>query len=747
MPGMPGCASDEVVMKGCAMSKRSLRLSAKVGTILRAMVPAVLVFAMLGSFAPTAYAQEEMSPGKDDTYTSQDQFIADPPVVNNISTPSGAKLTLTKILTDTPGKPATGSVNDIDTAGTTPGVGIEFTLTRVIPRSGASFRTMKASDPGTFIRTSTVYNGKTDSKGMIRNASRDDSGDGFWKDSGNVYISEFPVAPSNDNSGYNGSYYYLLEEKTKPDGYYPAEPSIFDLPYMAVNKTSVRDSTTNRVSEKNVSGRVFHLHLFPKNVSSNDLTKKVTRVVDSYKKDRSGAYAQVGDTISWEVKYRIHNEPSVQKLGDGKLDLAEIRNYVASGEDKPFIVMADRLAPNLKMLPETSNIEFVIERNNGRIEKLTPPVTDYTRLGYRKGSRNDLSRYSYANPGLGENVRRNEVAGVAASRDPDGNESVMLDQLPDFAPSVKNDNDPQLNGNVWTNGLGKNEALEATTAIDANVSTVKSIWVSWTYDTTVTSCDDWQANKPGKIENKVAVETVDTKSTPSSIKATGAVSAPGIQFAKTKKPEDGKRLEPLPGAVFRIARKDDPTYFLHDDYRFYRENDNTYGAKPVEAVSDSKGIVTFSGIPIIDSTGKVVDSPNYALVEYSVPDGYEKPSTGFLEVNFDRYRALTSSALENQPDGVVADYSKLEFKIGSAKDYTVDERLLRSSDFKNANGEDIKKGMMNRIKQQYAGVLPLTGGKGIVCMLVAGMAIMIVGMSYRRYKENKEFDTAPAHSV
>lgn len=729
------------------MSERLLELSAKSKAALKVVLPIVIAALLSFVVVPTTHADSSSTivPGPSDTYAPEDQFVPD----TEPNKPNAAKLTLTKILSDRNGKAASGSVKDSSETDT-PGIGVTFYLTHIKPIASSDVSTMDPSNPSTFQRLES-YAGTTDATGVIRNAlSPSSQGNGYWRGKnadGSLTgaIVNFPITDAAGDTNY-----YLLEEDTSTRNpyttpsnslfdptYAAAEPSIFDLPYQTLNSTTVRDDATGNTKPTQVPGRVYHLHLFPKNVVNSDLIKTATKVVDADNNKRGALYAQTGDTVSWEVKYRIHGENTVA-LGNRKLDLAEIKDFVGTNKTGPLLVMADRLPSSLQMLQLSQKFSLRWQNADGTFETrdLDAPLNPMVKY-------KDRIADSGGKPaGIGNNVSRDVIGPGVGS----GN------LLPDAVGTSCQDpmsTSPQLCGNLWTWGLDRQGASYIVDQLKDEK--IINIWLSWVYDTKLTSdYGDLQANKPGLLINNVAAETIDSRQSASgSFRANATLSSPGLQFVKTDKPESGSEPKGLLGAVFRLTKTSgDQILYLYSNGKFYPDNalGIPSGVKPVEALSNQQGIVTFVGIPIVgidqNNPGgpqKVIQT-GFALKEYKAPDKFQIPTQAFTTVDFSAYAGLPVTSLNRSRggNGITADISKLAFNSYETPGM---RRADGSYVFKNAQNEGIAKGIENLPKNKWGGILPLTGGQGILLILIAGAIIMLLVLLYRRHRRKKEFNS------
>lgn len=747
-------------------------------TVFRLLLTLTTVAAVLFAFVSPTHADGVLVPGDSDTYTSDDQFVPD----SEINKPNQAYLTVKKLLSKRDGVVSEGSSKDESVLKNPnvgvqlPGVGVTFTLLRITPRAGVSFDEMDPQSSNFDVHE--CYIGKTDGDGVIKNASNTSvtsATDGYWhmcNDSDPV--NDFPVADSEGQPNY-----YLMKETDSPytrsddplydPSYQPSSENIFDLPYRALNKTTQLDTVTGMRSPVEVVGRVYHLHLFPKNVAKNDLMKTATKIVDAEGKDRGALYAQVGDTVSWEVNYRLYNDKA-PVLGDGKLDIKEILNYKGRNRYGHDYVVAfiDRVPSSLRMHRGRPDVKLNWQDADGVAQSI-PITAQYSGDG-SVGCYDSQGKYI---PGTGVNVYRNiineiETDGTASLFVYRQMESNLSDYLPDHT-------DPQLNGNQWIVGLSVGDITKIFPD-EHSVSGVSHMWISWTYETKFTGGGgDFLRHQSGLLINDVAAETIDTiKVKNGTVRASGVVATPGVQFGKTNKPEkvNGQGMAySAPYAIFRLTRPEDKygsMSFLYEDGNFYDENSEgtpqgpPSGVKPVQGISTGSGIITFIGIPIVKKDPRDPNSPGkatelkFGLYEYKEPVSvqgivYIRPERVFKYVDFSEYAGKTPTELARTrgSKGIPADNSKLDFGPYQTPDWSLYD-LYGRPNFVDDRGKQIEKMLMNWQPGQSdpgkVGALPIAGGRGVLRMLFAGIVLMIAGMAYRKYMHNKTLSSRPSHA-
>ncbi|RBP99605.1 isopeptide-forming domain-containing protein [Bifidobacterium xylocopae] len=658
------------------------------------------------------------------TYDTADEFLGgDAP-------DKAGKLTLTKVLTKAAGKKSTGSVRDAPTSPKL-GAGVTFVLTRVTPKAG---RTPGSMDPKTdsYVRTGTVYKGKTDAQGLITNGDSSSVGDGFWRDSAGNIIPGFPVDSAN-----HSSYYYLLEESdmdnpyTRPDNplfnpaYTKAEPSIFDLPYRATNVTTNRDAAGTVTSTSSEDGFVYNLHIYPKNVNESQIAKDAVKVTAPDGTARPGNLAQVGDTVTWKVTQKLYDDTRAGGMnGDGRIQLSEIRD---GGRPGLFMKATDRVPAALTYVNQPPHLDLSwTEDGTQHTEDIT--TGGYVTIDPRPGSDGNV------------NKRSDSLQGTAMTTGP------VKDMLT-FPDLEKNSTVLTVKWYSNWNGRGLGELAGHYDA----AKTYTDIKLELTYDTKVSGSDDGEASPMGLLTNAIASDNADN-ATHDPYYATASVPTAGLQFAKTnKKDQKDTTLKGLAGAVFRLTPVGDKTRFLGSDGKFYAEGATLpSGVTALEATSNSKGVVSFVGVPIVDSaTGKVYADRNklqFGLLEVTKPKydptggtspttDYRAPSIAFGTVDFSKYQSAEPGTLT---EGAGADIAKLDFKDYATKNMPTGD----TSPFKNMRGDVIGKGLVNWRQDQEdpakVGALPLTGGQGILFMLIVGLLVMFAGLAASKYRERRQ---------
>lgn len=582
---------------------------------------------------------------------------ADDFVEGALDTSKTPQLTLTKYLTGSNGSAATGSITDVPTNGTgTPAKDIVFNVREVVPVTGKTVADINPTDASTFTyATSGFYAaGITNGQGVI---------DSWFKADGAGAPTSNPVTFA------SGQHYYVMTENTAvspgfdPAKYSESAPSFFGLPYRTTDDTGK-------------SGYIYHLHVFPKNVSKGGLTKTVSRI------DRGGnqvSIAQAGDVISYKVEHKIYNE-STHAWKDQKLDVAEIAG------DKKDLRIVDRMGTSLKM--DDTSIRAAI----------TAPGEQAI--------------------GLDRNTDYDVKTGAAKP-----------DRLGNKGKFFENEQDGKATYTTFDFFGDKNKVQQGVAGMASNPTVLT---VEITYQATVTADGDSTGN--GGVANRVQSDFRDTDdgTGPDVIPGDdGTVTPSGsVAFGKVQKDGSKTQLKALEGAVFRLADPANPTSYLATDGAFHPTTDT--GVTFFSATSSPAGLVAFTGLPILDSNNKGI-AANWTVVEFKAPDGYITAPNPFSQVTFGQnVVGKTDKEIVDYygSNPIEPDYDQLSFAT-----YTPDSAAsLPTIKF---NGQQVAKMMMNYTKDDTDAPigLPLTGGRGIILLLVVGVAIM-GGALYLRSRRN-----------
>lgn len=585
---------------------------------------------------------------------------ADDFVEGTLDTNKTPQLTVTKYLTGSNGTAATGSIIDRPAAGVgTPAKDIVFNVREVVPATGKTVADINPTDASTFTyATSGFYAaGITNGQGVI---------DSWFEADGAGAPTSTPVTFA------SGQHYYVMTENTTVSPgfdaakYTESAPSFFGLPY----RTS--DNSTPAKS-----GYIYHLHVFPKNVSKGGLTKTVTEVNRGADKV---SIAQAGDVISYKVEHKIYNE-STHAYKDQKLDIAEIMGA------KQDLRIVDRMGTSLKM--DDTSIRAAITAPGEKAIGLDRN-TDY------------------------------DVKTGAAKPDRLGNKGKFFE----------NEQDGKATYTTFDFFGDKNKVQQGVAGMASN-PTVLTVVI--TYQATVTADGDSTGN--GGVANRVQSDFRDTDdgTGPDVIPGDdGTVTPSGsVAFGKVQKDGSKTQLKALEGAVFRLADPANPTSYLATDGAFHPTTDT--GVTFFSATSSPAGLVAFTGLPILDSNKKGI-AANWTVVEVTAPNGFITAPNPFSQVTFDQnVVGKTEQQIVDYygSNPIEPDYNQLSFAT-----YAADSNASIANHPK-FNGQPVAKMMMNYTKDDRDAPigLPLTGGRGIILLLVVGVAIM-GGALYLRNRRN-----------
>jgi LPXTG-motif cell wall-anchored protein len=577
---------------------------------------------------------------------------------------SERKLDLTKYLSNEKGKSATGSISDAP-KGLEVGPGVLFRLVEITPVNGTDPGSMNANDPRTYVESKNDYFGVTDGQGKIVNGTG--TGAGFWK--ANTFGPRITLNDANNDRtrgiedfGFRGYVYYLLTEMESPwdsKGYEKAAPSIISLPF----------ATTMTVGGKEQSGYIYNLHVFPKNVKEQNLSKRVANV-NGKEYDATKQIITSNDMVTWEIVEKV--EMGAKQSKDGKLYAEDV--LTARGE---FLVISDRLPESMQLDRGNQDVKISLRYKDGGTEVseiLPTKVTVDTKIP-------------------------NKVD-------------------PPTDPLFKGVENPRIK---YATARINNSDLSAKALFDLRGGKITNPAFVMSITTRVTAFGDDTGSKEGALTNGAASNHVNHKNpsndpnNPGDTEETqSSVPSFGYQFGKAIHKKDEKGVQqPLAGAKFVLEDPQNPgSYFTSNGTWVNNPNDT----RAVRAYSNEKGQVTFVGLPILKDDRRG-GAGKFRLREISAPSGYQTPSAGWADVDFSSFIGMKDEEILKQfPKGVTPtsrpSFGKFAAENanilnGEGKQFPNEEVLTNFSD-----GEDAP---VN---------LPLTGGKGILLMLVAGLAIM-----------------------
>ncbi|WP_339346999.1 LPXTG cell wall anchor domain-containing protein [Bifidobacterium apis] len=598
------------------------------------------------------------------------------------------QLTVTKYLSLAQGYSPTGSSKDAvelsKNADLVPAKGIAFNVREVIPQPGQNLSDISASDENTY-KVTANYIGITDGQGVINTWYPADT------------ATNAPAVDISDSSkavsfpGGANHWYVLVENrdespafkannpnKLDSNKYQDAAPSFFGLPY-AANSLDATDTASQ------VQGYIYHLHLYPKNMNITQFSKTVQSVKDSQNNVKPQRTAVAGDTISYKLTQKLYNT-GVKTPKDGKLDVSEL-----NGDGKDLRIV-DRMSSSLKLKGE---FKVVLHADGVDDVQLAEGATaDYT------------ESQPTSNPNsFGDNK-------MFANEAPSSNVSYYQFDFFNTLTKVKN-------------------------------FTPKAFLLVITYDATVTG--DGDSTGTDGVANDAAsdfTENVDADGNHQDpirehTNVINAVIAFGaVQNEKTK-------FAALPDTEFRLIKSEkEPDEYLASDGNFYATDKVPEGVVLYKATANKNGLVAFAALPVFGTpaptkdAGKTVQAGDWLLKETKTPKDWRNPGIPFHTVTFgDAGKTEEQVAQEYGPHATIQpDYTKLGFgKFGRTPKQITD-----------GGGTAIQ---FNNVPVQtylahYATsdadaplALPLTGGRGILLLLVVG-ALIMGGALYARNRRN-----------
>lgn len=665
------------------------RLVASIATV--ATLVAGFVFA-LPVFAADPAPKIGTPYGKDDDFESGD-----------VKTDHPVSLTVTKYLSMDAGAKATGSASDASNIpeGDVPAAGIMFQLTKIVPTTGhsadeftpdnGSLSIPTPSDPVWKQESETSrYYGYTNQQGQITD----------WYGGQDVAITS--VRDHNKTNAISlstsHSYYFLhelgrasMDEKnhvtiTPLDGYERSEDSIFDLPYRA----------TNNIDGKTFNGYVYHLSLFPKNVSKSSLTKTLVKSEllsgNGFSLSSTPAkknLVQAGDVLTYDIAQKIYTNAEDQGNDSDhnqKLSLGEIGKTKQNGDPGYMLKITDRLSSALVPWNPEDNSSAVI----GSTKKGTTTPQNISNSGLDWHAY-EGSYISYSKNGVTKKISLDNnswaLQRITYGQEDTGrlgSQTGKMFNLPDSSPKEE----PQYPGNDTIDGIGTHyidwylfdarthSSDNTSTWNELNASGVSNIVLHILLHVKVTGNGDSVGHRDGQLVNDVASDVRGAKGNP--ITNSAMTPSAGFEFGKTG--ADSK--EPLAGAVFRLSNsktvdKNKKRKYLGDDGSFHDDDwyaQNPY-VQPVSATSNNRGTVDFVGLPVMNENrsdwncwknGNRIaeadpdkDNPNpnpcwdpsgsssshdseLYVVEYAAPDGYKRATDAFGTLDF--LKIMTSDA-------------------------------------------------------------------------------------------------------
>ena len=613
----------------------------------------------------------QASADEDYGFTSEDQFV--PGALDETKVP---QLTVTKYLSMTEGFAPTGSAADANKLkNLTPAQGILFNVQEVQPKGdGKTLADIKADDPETWqVKSGTTkFAGVTNGQGVIDTWYQ---GDGNGKPTSTE--ATFPAG--------KGHYYILSENTANSPAFDSANPNKLDQNKYktAANSFFGLPYATNGSDANQTRGFVYHLHLYPKNVTKQSFTKTVQSVQDANGNPKNQITAVAGDTVTYKLSQKLYNEGS-PKQNDGKLDVKELK-----GEGKD-VRLADRMSSSLQGNPDS--VQADIRDTAGKVVNLT--ADDFAK---------DVN--TNKNPARLNDATKNMFADVPTS-------DVTYWVFDFFTAS----------GASKALGLGTSEMeLEVT------------------YTAKVTANGD--STGTGGVVNDAASDYSENKNDDGTPKepehehtnvTNAAIAFGSVQNANTN-------FAALPGTEYRLVENADSIdKYLASDGHFYAEGAAPAGVQLYKATANNKGLVTFAALPIFGdearAADKTVKNVNWQLVETKTPENWRNPGIPFQTITFaDAGKTETQIVQEYGRNATIQpDYTKLNFgkfdapaeQIPAGTKMTFNNQAVSKylAHYKTTEGDSPL-------------ALPLTGGRGIVLLLIVG-ALIMGGALYARSRRN-----------
>lgn len=476
-----------------------------------------------------------------------------------------------------------------------------------------------------------------------------------------------------------GHHYYVLHEVYSPfeGNYQHAQDSVFDLPYHATNI----DGATH------TDGYVYHLHVFPKNVNNNPLVKRVTDIDGN--PNTHGV--RVGDTVNYELTYRFDG---VTRPSDADANAGLYLSDITEGNNG--VRVSDRLSRAFGTAnPGAVTLTYVDNTGAPRTINLTAG-TQYT-----------VSQST-----------------TAPTRLPGHTGNLFTTAAPA---------DARVNYVTWdffNNLAGSSLGLPAGSS---------NIILHMPISATVTGTDDDLAPDPGALQNDAASDDIKGHQNHTEAHTASA----GFQFAKVK--TDG--TTPVPGVVFRLIAHDGAEdHFLATNGQYYANGDTLpTGVSFVEATSNANGLVTFVNVPVFnrdETTGQDTFKPanqlDFDVVEYDAPRDYHRATMPFKHVTWASHAGQAVTAADQDchftPDDFDTNLNFGEYAVAT-RIYNIDHDPSQPNETEHL----VTKGIKNWTNEEPGKPihLPLTGGQGIVLLLVLGAAIMAIVVIDRKRRAAK----------
>ena len=608
------------------------------------------------------------------------------------------KLTVTKYFSLVDGYAATGSANDVNNfkqdKDLVPAQGIRFNVFEVVPDGSATeLSEIVATDESTWkIKPDTQkFVGETDGQGVI-NKWYAASADGSPNKASEL---QFPKGA--------GHYFVLKEDQKNSPAFAETNHQKLDITKYAASANSFfgLPYATNGTDSSSTRGYIYNLHLFPKNRRSAAFAKTVQGVTDATSgQPKASRFAKAGDKISYKLSQTIFNEAKATPK-DGKLDTKELKGSFAD------LRIVDRMSSSL-----SANNDFTVkidykDNQNSNADKSLP---------LEQGTDYKLSTPT-------DNPDRLLKTQASPSMFPDKPGDVSYFQFDFFG------------GNTDTGSLiDKMKGLPATV-----------LQLDITYTATATGKGD-STGTDGLANDAASDFTENTTAngdpTDPISEHTNVVNAV-LVFGSIKSEKDSYAA--LPKTEYRLVDPNNQDKYLASDGQFYAPKATLpEGVVFYSATANKDGLVVFAGLPIFDTpangtdtkaaTNTVPQGIKWNVLETKTPSGWRSPGFPFKYVTYDNYanKTLDDLVQELGPHAAVQpDYSKLNFGKFDVPATSITKNPIKF------NNENIKKYL-----EHYAVTdsdsplaLPLTGGRGILLLLVVG-ALLMGGALYARSRRN-----------
>ena len=223
---------------------------------------------------------------------------------------------------------------------------------------------------------------------------------------------------------------------------------------------------------------------------------------------------------------------------------------------------------------------------------------------------------------------------------------------------------------------------------------------------------------------------------PSHTNVTNAVVAFGSVQGKNQNP----KYTALPGTDYRLVKNADTAdKYLASDGNYYGSKDNVpAGVQVYKATANSKGLVVFAALPIFETPSKAADKTvqetSWMLVETKTPKDWRSPGIPFGKITYGDVGLTEEAIVQKYGRNAILqpNYDDLNFGHFDApvSEVPEDTKMMFNNvavtkylaHYKTTDGDSPL-------------ALPLTGGRGILLLLVVG-ALIMGGALYARNRRN-----------